>query len=177
MKWKSGGIEDCTYMPASHISIVLRHQFKTAEISADRLNSKAELITRAVQKRLSSRNPDSIIPIHFDVLRFVFGDCKEKLVPRYDFQKLPTCPNWFYKLNSIGEGLQISFPVRVTRRLILKPTWNKCSDGLLRMTAVPVERMKIISAVSACSLATLYEQNSDHEIQPFLNAHSEQYFQ
>ena len=51
----------------------------------------------------------------------------------------------------------ISFSAQVTRRLIIRPTCIKNNDGLLQKKSVPVERMKIISAVhvSACSVETL----------------------
>ena len=101
----------------------MRQAFTTPIISQDRLQSGAELITRAVH----SRTPDCFIDIHFDVIRSVFGDCKDTLVSLDDFKQLPLSDNWYFKMNCKGEGLKISFPARVTRRLIIKSTWVKCN--------------------------------------------------
>ena len=85
----------------------------------------------------------------------MFGNSKDQTVSLCDFQKLPLSGNWYYKLNAKGEGLKIRFPARITRRLVLKPIWVKCKDGLLQKKLVPLERMKFICAVSACSVETV----------------------
>lgn len=155
VKWKGYGIEECTFEPAAHIPVEVRTIFDNPLVSNDRLSSTAEAVTRAVQTRLSSRNTECIVHINFDVFRFLFGDVKEKLVFREEFKKLPLSKNWYFKLNCKGEGLQVHFPVRVTRRLVMKPVCVKSENGILTKKITPVERMKIICAVSACSVDSL----------------------
>ena len=108
-------------------------------------------LEEAIQKRLTSTHNQSVISLPTNVFKHVFGQESDFLAEKEDFSKLPLSSHWYFKLNVHGQGVKLSFPVRV--KCIVK---NKklylpvCSVSTLKV--FPVEKLVLISATTVCTI-------------------------
>jgi hypothetical protein len=92
-----------------------------------------------------------VISLPTKVFKHVFGQESDFLSEKEDFSKLPLSSHWYFKLNVHGQGVKLSFPVRV--KCIVK---NKklylpvCSVSTLKV--FPVEKLVLISATTVCTI-------------------------
>ena len=125
----------------------LRRTFLSPPVSVDRLNSAARNIQAAFQQRLSSKCSDVSVSFDLDIFRYVFGSERSVVIEsNSDFNKLPLCLNWSYKLNKHGKGLKVSFPLSVTPKLFSRRVYIR-KDGKFEKLSVPVEKLCITCAI------------------------------
>ena len=106
----------------------------------------------AIQKRLTSTNNQSVIPLPTNIFKHVFGQESDLLAEKEDFSKLPLSSHWYFKLNAHGQGVKLSFPVRVkctvkNKKKLYLPV---CSVSTLKV--FPVEKLVLISATTVCTI-------------------------
>jgi len=151
VKWKGYHIEESTWEPASHLSHHLRENFFNPPVSSERLGSIAFHFEDAMQKRLRSTNSSTSVNFDLDVFQYCFGTDKTVLLQKDDFNKLPLSCHWFYNVNRLGRGNQLSFPIKCQPKLLMRKMFVY-ENGVTSVRTVPTEKLLITSAVDGIQL-------------------------
>ena len=155
VKWLGYSEDQCTWEPERHIDLPSLNTFLIPVISQDRLANAARQIEDVVQQRLRSRNNTVITRFDLDIYRYCFEtDCAKIIQGTVEIQKLPLSTNWYYRINSSGHGLAISFPLALTPKIHMRKMYVKENASVVLKT-VPVETLRITGATRVCQLETL----------------------
>lgn len=154
VKWRDYRIEDCTWEPEFHLPESVVSNYIPSTVCTERLRQFSESFERAIKSRLRSRNPKSVIPVDYDLFRYVFGDATTLVCHLNDFNKLDLSDHWYYELNKDGNGRKIKFPMKLSVRLCRRKMYVKI-QGQLTMKETVLEKCTVMSCTEACEVSDL----------------------
>ena len=148
MKWINYPSTETTWEPESHIDLNSLEQYYPLYIDQHRLESAASVLEDAVQERLKrgNRSNTTIIRFDHDLFRYCFRNDKEVRIESVnEFDKLPLCENWNYRIDKNGTGLKIKFPILLTPKLRMRKIFVRKDEKIVLKTK-PLEMVQITTA-------------------------------
>ena len=148
VKWLGYHKNESTWEPISHLPEPMTGSYLCPPVDSIRLERAALDFESAIQKRLSSRSSSVILSLELDIYRHVFETDQSVLVESEDqLKKLPLCANWSYKLKANGKGVRVSFPLRVSPKLMNRVMFIRVDGDKLKKVTVPEERCIVVCAI------------------------------
>ena len=148
VKWSNYPSTENTWEPESHIDTNSLEHYYPLNIDPHRLASSASAFEDAIQERLKwgNRTNTTILRFDHDIIRYCFQNEKSiHLQSLHDFDKLPLCENWDYRIDKNGTGLKIKFLILLTPQLRIRKVYIKKDEKIIQKMK-PLEMMQITMA-------------------------------